>query len=48
MQDDLQGAMTDVGWATQIELTGFSGEEGDRIFLKSVEKDTLNEDNFNL
>ncbi|MEM7057763.1 MAG: calcium-binding protein [Pseudomonadota bacterium] len=46
--DDLQGAMTDVGWATQIELTGFSGEEGDRIFLKSVDKDDLSEDNFNL
>ena len=46
--DELQGAMTDVGWATEIDLSEFSGEEADRIFLKSVDQDDLDENNFNL
>ncbi len=45
---DLQGAMQDVGWATQIELTGFSGQVDDRIYLKNVEPDQLDESNFTL
>lgn len=46
--DDLQAAMKDVGWATQIELTGFSGQVDDRIYLKNVEPDQLDETNFAL
>ncbi len=45
---DLQGAMQDVGWATQIELTGFSGQVDDRIYLKNVEPKQLDESNFSL
>ena len=45
---DVQDAMHDVGWATQIELTGFSGIVDDRIYLKNVEPDQLDESNFAL
>lgn len=45
---DVQDAMNDVGWATQIELTGFSGIVDDRIYLKNVEPDQLDESNFAL
>lgn len=45
---DVQDAMNDVGWATRIELTGFSGMVDDRIYLKNVEPDQLDESNFAL
>lgn len=44
---DLQNAMTDRGWATEIDLSALSGTgSGDRLILKSVDADDLDESNF--
>lgn len=44
---DLQNVMTDKGWATEIDLSALSGgESGDRLILKSVDVDDLDESNF--
>ena len=45
---ELQGAIHDVGWATEIKLADFSGEDGDRLFLKSIDADDLDSENFTL
>ncbi|MEO0343063.1 MAG: calcium-binding protein [Pseudomonadota bacterium] len=45
--EDLTALITDHGWATEIDLAGLPGaSDGDRLFLKSVESDTLDESNF--
>ncbi|MEM9715517.1 MAG: calcium-binding protein [Pseudomonadota bacterium] len=45
--EDLQGLMKDHGWAVEIDLSGLDGaEDGDRVFLKSVDQDQLDETNF--
>ena len=44
---DLQAAMTDKGWATEIDLSALTGGEvGDKLLLKSVDADDLDESNF--
>lgn len=44
---DLEAAMTDKGWATEIDLSALSGgESGDKLLLKSVDTDDLDESNF--
>ena len=43
----LQEVMTDHGWAVEIDLSSLSGgQSGDRVFLKSVAQDDLDESNF--
>ncbi|MEM9211301.1 MAG: calcium-binding protein, partial [Pseudomonadota bacterium] len=45
--DDLQNLIKDHGWATEIDLSGLEGaEDGDRVFLKSVDASDLDESNF--
>ncbi len=45
--DDLQGIMTDKGWATEIDLSQLTGgEANDKILLKAVDPDELDESNF--
>ncbi|MGB0799135.1 MAG: calcium-binding protein, partial [Planktomarina sp.] len=45
--NDLAAAMTDKGWATEIDLSALTGGEvGDKVILKSVETDDLDESNF--
>ena len=45
--DRLQEVMTDHGWAVEIDLSGLNGgQSGDRVFLKSVDPDDLDESNF--
>ncbi|MEO1563015.1 MAG: calcium-binding protein [Pseudomonadota bacterium] len=45
--EELQGLIKDHGWATEIDLSGLAGaEDGDRVFLKSVDADSLDESNF--
>jgi len=45
--EELQGLITDHGWATEIDLSGLAGaEDGDRLFLKSVDAQDLDESNF--
>lgn len=44
---DLQGAMVDKGWATEIDLSGLAGgQAGDKLIIKSVDPDDLDESNF--
>lgn len=45
--EELTGLITDHGWATEIDLSGLAGaEDGDRLFLKSVDANDLDESNF--
>ena len=45
--EDLQSAITDKGWAVEIDLSGFNGgQAGDKLLLKSVDADDLDENNF--
>lgn len=45
--EELQGHLKDHGWATEINLSGLpGGQDGDRIFLKKVDLDELDESNF--
>ena len=45
--DRLQNVMTDHGWAVEIDLSSLNGgQAGDRVFLKSVDPDDLDESNF--
>lgn len=45
--EDLAGLITDRGWATEIDLSALiGGEGGDRLLLKSVDADDLDESNF--
>jgi hypothetical protein len=44
---DLQGLMTDKGWATEIDLSGLEGaRSGDKLIIKSVDPDDLDEESF--
>ena len=44
---DLSDIMTDKGWATEIDLSGLEGgKDGDKLILKSVDADDLDESNF--
>jgi len=44
---DLKPLMSDVGWATEIDLSGLTGaSDGDKLILKSVDLDDLDESNF--
>lgn len=44
---DLQTVMADKGWATEIDLSALSGgQTGDKLLLKSVDVDDLDESNF--
>ena len=44
---DLKPLMSDVGWATEIDLSGLTGgSAGDKLILKSVDLDELDESNF--
>jgi Ca2+-binding RTX toxin-like protein len=44
---DLANLMTDQGWATEIDLSGLSGgQQGDKLILKSIDPDELDESNF--
>jgi len=44
---DLQAVMSDKGWATEIDLSALSGgQAGDKLLIKSVKSDDLDEDNF--
>lgn len=44
---DLAGLVKDKGWATEIDLSGIAGGiEGDKLILKSVDADDLDETNF--
>lgn len=45
--EDVQSAMRDHGWAVEIDLAMLKGgHAGDRLFIKSVDLDDLNETNF--
>ncbi|GAA6180981.1 hypothetical protein NBRC116594_24190 [Shimia sp. NS0008-38b] len=45
--EDLQAHIQDQGWATVIDLSALTGgESNDRLVLKSVDPDDLNESNF--
>ncbi|GLQ33762.1 hypothetical protein GCM10007939_00450 [Amylibacter marinus] len=45
--NDLQGLMTNKGWATEIDLSGLDGgNPGDKLIIKSVDPDDLDESNF--
>lgn len=45
--DDLQTRFNDLGWATEIDFSGLSGAgDVDRIILRSVPMEQLQEDNF--
>ena len=45
--EELSGLIKDHGWATEIDLSGLAGaEDGDRLFLKSVDSNDLDESNF--
>jgi len=44
---DVQHLMSDKGWATEIDLSGLDGgQPGDKIIIKSVDPDELDETNF--
>jgi Ca2+-binding RTX toxin-like protein len=44
---DLSSLVTDKGWATEIDLSGLKGgQDGDKLILKSVDANDLDEDNF--
>ena len=44
---DLQAAIKDKGWATEIDLSKLTdGQQGDKLLLKSVDSDDLDESNF--
>ncbi len=44
---DLANLMTDKGWATEIDLSGLGGgQAGDKLILKSIDPDELDESNF--
>lgn len=43
----LKGAIHDRGWATEIDLSALAGgAAGDKLILKSVDADDLDEGNF--
>jgi Ca2+-binding RTX toxin-like protein len=45
--DDLKGLMSDKGWATEIDLSGLDGASaGDKLIIKSIDPDELDESNF--
>ena len=44
---DLKSLMTDKGWATEIDLSGLDGaNQNDKLIIKSVDPDDLDEDTF--
>ncbi len=44
---DLKNLITDKGWATEIDLSGLEGaSSGDKLIIKSVDPDDLDESNF--
>ncbi len=44
---DLADLMTDQGWATEIDLSGLAGgQAGDKLVLKAIDPDELDESNF--
>jgi len=44
---DLANLMSDQGWATEIDLSGLDGgQAGDKLILKSIDPDDLDESNF--
>jgi len=44
---DLENVISDKGWATEINLAALDGgQSGDRLFIKSVDADDLDESNF--
>ena len=44
---DLSNLMSDNGWATEIDLSGLDGgQAGDKLILKSIDPDDLDESNF--
>lgn len=44
---DLANLMSDKGWATEIDLSGLGGgQAGDKLILKSIDPDELDESNF--
>jgi Ca2+-binding RTX toxin-like protein len=44
---DLKGLMSDKGWATEIDLSGLEGGSvGDKLIIKSIDPDELEESNF--
>ncbi|MEO1537795.1 MAG: calcium-binding protein [Pseudomonadota bacterium] len=44
---DLQAVMQDKGWATEIDLSALTGgQQGDKLIIKSVKSDDLDESNF--
>lgn len=45
--DEVQSLMSDKGWATEIDLSGLAdGQPGDKLIIKSVDPDDLDESNF--
>ena len=45
--DDLKNLMSNKGWATEIDLSGLEGASaGDKLIIKSIDPDDLDEDNF--
>jgi Ca2+-binding RTX toxin-like protein len=45
--DDLKDLMSDKGWATEIDLSGLEGASaGDKLIIKSIDPDDLDESNF--
>ncbi|MGV6812132.1 MAG: calcium-binding protein [Brevirhabdus sp.] len=45
--EDVQGLMSDKGWATEIDLSGLDGgQPGDKLIIKAVDPDDLDESNF--
>lgn len=45
--DEVQSVMTDRGWAVEIDLSGFAGGQvGDKLLIKSINPDDLDESNF--
>lgn len=44
---DLANLITDQGWATEIDLSGLAGgQAGDKLILKAIDPDELDESNF--
>ncbi|PCH92773.1 MAG: hypothetical protein COB84_10205 [Rhodobacteraceae bacterium] len=44
---DIQALMTNKGWATEIDLSVLTGgQDGDKLLIKSIDPDDLDESNF--
>jgi hypothetical protein len=44
---DVEAALADKGWATELDLSALTGgQSGDKLLLKSVNLDDLDESNF--